>query len=315
MDQRRSRSPSSAPCSSRPGRSCWSGSALRRALYLVIRGLVALGAAVLPTSSVRWIQAHPGGRARLREACRDRPRADDRGDGDDRAGRDLGWWARRRDRGARAVADRGRSVHHVAARLNRAVIKLGVEPAGALVAALAMLAQLAATPLAALLHGSLGLRDRRLGHREHRARRVRAARAAARRRGGLAAEAARAPALVARRAVASAAADRGGTRRRRRDGRAVRERDAARSGCCSYRSCSSRCRRSPGSHRSSRAESCSRSLLRRARDARPGRLPRGVPGLVRRRVADALLRVERDRARAAVLQSKAQGRSRTGAPR
>jgi hypothetical protein len=47
------------------------------------------------------------------------------------------------------------SLHHGAARVNRAVVKLGVEPAGAFVAALAMLAQLAATPLAALIHGSV----------------------------------------------------------------------------------------------------------------------------------------------------------------
>jgi len=125
--------------------------------YLVLRGLVALGAAVIPISSVRWIQAHPAVAPGFAKRVA--------------IGLELSiaaamtialvatssWWARRA--GIEAPAPwliAACSLHHGAARLDRAVIKLGVEPAGALVASLAMLAQLAATPLAALLHGSIG---------------------------------------------------------------------------------------------------------------------------------------------------------------
>lgn len=125
--------------------------------YLVIRGLVALGAAAVPISSVRWIQAHPAAVpdfAKRVAISLELMIA---------AGLTIalvataGWWGRRA--GIEVPAPwlvAAACLHHAAARVNRAVVKLGVEPAGAFVAALAMLGQLAAVPLAALIHGNVG---------------------------------------------------------------------------------------------------------------------------------------------------------------
>jgi hypothetical protein len=124
--------------------------------YLVIRGLVALAAALLPISASRWVQAYPAlvpGFAKRVAVMIELAIA---------AATTIAlvatasWWSRRAGIAAPApwlIA--AASLHHAASRLNRAIVKLGVAPEGTLYAALAMLGQLATSPLAALLHGSL----------------------------------------------------------------------------------------------------------------------------------------------------------------
>jgi hypothetical protein len=125
--------------------------------YLVLRGLVAGAGAVIPVSSVRWVQAHPSlvpafakRMAIAIELC-------------------LAaaitaalvvtarWWSARAGIAAPApwvVA--AAALHQAAMRVNRAVVKLGIEPVQAVYTSLGSVAQLSASMLFALVYGHFG---------------------------------------------------------------------------------------------------------------------------------------------------------------
>lgn len=124
--------------------------------YLVLRGLVAAAGAVVPVSSVRWVQAYPAlipGFAKrtaiaielcLAAAMTASLVATER------------WWASRA--GITAPAPwviAAAALHQGAMRVNRAVIKLGIEPVQALYTSLGSIAQLSASLLFALAYGHL----------------------------------------------------------------------------------------------------------------------------------------------------------------
>ena len=125
--------------------------------YLVLRGLVAAGGALIPVTSVRWVQAHPALKpafakrmaiaielciaAALTVALVVTAR----------------WWASRAGIAAPAPwVIAAAALHQAAMRVNRAVIKLGVEPVQAIYTSLGSIAQLSAAMLFALAYGHLG---------------------------------------------------------------------------------------------------------------------------------------------------------------
>ncbi len=125
--------------------------------YLVLRGLVSLGCALVPVSSARWVQAHPALipsfakrmvvaielclAAALTSALVVTSH----------------WWASRAGIAAPAPwVIAAAALHQGAIRTNLAVIKLGVEPVQALVTSLGSILQLSVSLLFALAYGHLG---------------------------------------------------------------------------------------------------------------------------------------------------------------
>ncbi|MBV8763181.1 MAG: hypothetical protein JO257_38210 [Deltaproteobacteria bacterium] len=125
--------------------------------YLVLRGLVNLAGALVPVTSVRWVQAHPALVASFAkrmaiaiELCIAAAMtvllvATSR------------WWAARAGIAAPAPwVIAAAALHQGAMRVNRAIIKLGVLPVQAVVTSLGSVAQLSASLLFALAYGHLG---------------------------------------------------------------------------------------------------------------------------------------------------------------
>lgn len=125
--------------------------------YLVLRGLVAAAGALVPVTSVRWVQAHPAlipafakRTAIAIELCI-------------AAAMTTAlvvtshWWASRAGIAAPAPwVIAAAALHQGAMRVNRAMIKLGVEPVQAVYTSLGSIAQLSASMLFALAYGHLG---------------------------------------------------------------------------------------------------------------------------------------------------------------
>lgn len=124
--------------------------------YLVLRGLVAAGGALVPVTSVRWVQAHPAlisafakRMAIAIELCIAAVMTA-------ALVATARWWASRA--GIEAPAPwviAAAALHQAAMRVNRAVIKLGVEPVQAIYTSLGSIAQLSASMLFALAYGHL----------------------------------------------------------------------------------------------------------------------------------------------------------------
>ncbi|HSN30393.1 MAG TPA: hypothetical protein VLT45_29090 [Kofleriaceae bacterium] len=125
--------------------------------YLVLRGLVTAAGALVPVSSVRWVQAHPAlipsfakRMAIAIELCLAAAMTATLVATEQ-------WWASRAGIVAPAPwVIAAAALHQAAMRVNRAVIKLGVEPVQALYTSLGSVAQLSASMLFALAYGHLG---------------------------------------------------------------------------------------------------------------------------------------------------------------